>query len=168
MSDQSQPARDGRQETEAEQLDRNTIELLNELRVVGTGIQVIFAFLLVVPFNTGFRHISPFERDVYFITLLCVATSAVLLMSPTAHHRILFRHQQKPYLVRVGNRLAIVAMVLLAISMTGIVTLISDVVLGGITPVVFGGLTAVFVSGIWFGLPWLRRLQEGHGPRDPR
>ena len=168
MDDQSQPADDGREETEAEQLDRNTIELLNELRVVATGIQVIFAFLLVVPFNTGFQHISRFERDVYFVTLVCVATSAVLLMSPTAHHRILFRHHEKPYLIRVGNRLAIAAMILLAISLTGILTLISDVVLGGATPIVFGTLTAVVVCSVWFGLPLLRRYQERRGVRLPQ
>lgn len=157
-----------RDETAAETLDRNTIELLNELRVVATGIQVMFGFLLIVPFNTGFRHISRFERDVYFVTLLTVAASTVLLMSPTAHHRILFRRHEKPYLIRVGNRLAISAMALLAVGFTGILVLVSDVVLGGAVPIVVGVLTAGWTTGVWFGLPLLRRLQERTGSRLPR
>lgn len=168
MSQPPPTADSTRGETKAETLDRNTIELLNELRVVATGIQVMFGFLLIVPFNTGFRHISQFERDVYFATLLTVAASAVLLMSPTAHHRILFRHHEKPYLIRVGNRLAIVAMALLAVGFTGILVLVSDVVLGGAVPAVVGVLTAGWTTGVWFGLPLVRRLQERSGTQLPR
>jgi hypothetical protein len=163
MSDQ--PAQDtGRPgETEAETLDRNTIELLNELRVVATGIQVMFGFLLIVPFNSGFRRVSSFERTDYFVTLLCVATSAVLLMSPSIHHRILFRHHEKPYLVRVANRLAISAMIFLALSFTGILLLVSDVVLGGLAPVVVGTVATVGITVLWFGLPLVRREGEPSG-----
>jgi hypothetical protein len=78
--------RDDRDETPDEQLDRNTIELLNELRVAGTGIQVMFAFLLVVPFNTGWSKTSSFERAVYFVTLVLVALATFLLMAPPVHH----------------------------------------------------------------------------------
>lgn len=151
------------QETEAEKLDRNTIELLNELRVVATGIQVMFGFLLIVPFNNAFRRVSSFERTVYFVTLLCVATSAVLLMSPSIHHRILFRHHEKPFLVRVANRLAIAAMIFLAASFTGILLLVSDVVLGGVASVLVGAVSAASIVGLWFGLPLLRREDEPAG-----
>ena len=96
-----------RDETAAERLDRNTIELLNELRVAGTGIQVMFGFLLIVPFNTGWRHVSSFGHTVYFVTLLCVAVSGVLLIAPSVHHRILFRHGEKRYLITIANRVAI-------------------------------------------------------------
>ncbi|MGB9185578.1 MAG: DUF6328 family protein [Solirubrobacteraceae bacterium] len=166
MSDQ--PAQDtGRPgETEEEKLDRNTIELLNELRVVATGIQVMFGFLLIVPFNTGFRRVSSFERTDYFVTLLCVAVSAVLLMSPSIHHRILFRHHEKPYLVRVANRLAIMAMIFLAVSLIGILLLVSDVVVGGAAPVAVGAVATVTISVLWFGLPLVRR-EDAHPWKAP-
>jgi hypothetical protein len=126
----------------------------------------MFGFLLIVPFNTGFRRVSSFERTDYFVTLLCVATSAVLLMSPSIHHRILFRHHEKPYLVRVANRLAIAAMIFLALSFTGILLLVSDVVLGGLAPVVVGTVATVSITVLWFGLPLVRR-EGDHSGRPP-
>ena len=103
---------------------------------------------------------SSFERIDYFITLLCVAISAVLLMSPSIHHRILFRHGEKPFLVRVANRLAIAAMVFMAVSFTGILLLVSDVVVGGLAPLLVGVAAPVMISGLWFVLPLLRRERE--------
>ena len=96
-------------EPQSERLGRNVTDLLNELRVAGTGIQVMLAFLLVVPFNAGWQKASTFDRWDYFITLLCIATAAVLLIAPSVHHRLLFRQGERAYLVRVGTRLAIVA-----------------------------------------------------------
>lgn len=149
-----------RDETPQQRLDRNTIELLNELRIAGTGIQVMFAFLLVVPFNTGWHHVDSFERTVYFVTLLFVATAAFLLMAPPVHHRILFRRGEKRFLVRTANYLAIGGMVFLALGFTGILILISDVVVGGAAPVLVGVLAAAFVGGLWFLLPIIRRDEE--------
>lgn len=148
-----------RGESPLERLDRNTVELLNELRVAGTGIQVLFAFLLVVPFNTGFRRLSSFDRHEYFVTLLCLAIALALLIAPSIHHRLLFRQNQKAYLIAVGNRVAIVAMGFLTAGLTGIMVLISDVLFGGVTAAVVGTATAVGVGGLWFGLP-LRRRRE--------
>ncbi len=150
---------DPRDETAAERLDRNTMELLNELRVAGTGIQVLFAFLLVVPFNTGWRHVSAFGQTVYFAALLCVATAAVLLIAPSIQHRVLFRHGEKRYLVTTANRIAIIAMVFLAAGLTGILILISDVVVGGAAPWIVGGLSGLAIVALWFGIP-LRRIAE--------
>lgn len=110
MTQSAASAHDGREETKLEQLDRNTIELLNELRVASTGIQFMFGFLLIVPFDSAFGRISSFERTVYFATLMCVAVSSVLLMAPSIQHRILFRHREKGFLVAVANRLAIGSM----------------------------------------------------------
>ncbi len=92
----------GRDETEEERLDRNLSELLQELRVALPGVQVLFAFLLAVPFQQGFEKITPFQKDVYFGTLICTAISAVMLISPSAYHRLTFRYQQKrrPRLLR--------------------------------------------------------------------
>ncbi len=153
-------ADDDREETTDETLDRNTMELLNELRVAGTGIQVMFAFLLVVPFNTGWKKTTSFERTDYFITLALVATAAFLLMAPPIQHRLLFRHHEKRYLVTIGNRLAIAGMCFLALGFTGILVLLSAYVVGGLAPVVAGVLTFAFVGGLWFAVPLARRARE--------
>jgi hypothetical protein len=152
-------ASDERDETELERLDRNTVELLNELRVASTGIQVLFAFLLVVPFNVGFSKLSTFDRYCYFVTLLCIAAAAALLIAPSVHHRLLFRKKQKAYLVGVGTKLAIIAAAFLAVGMTGILVLISDVIFGGVTAAVVGAVTAAGVGALWFAMP-LRRRRE--------
>jgi len=90
----------GREESEDERLDRNLGELLQELRVALPGVQVLFAFLLAVPFQQNFTKITPFQEKVYFATLLCTAISAALLISPTAYHRLTFHLQQKKELPR--------------------------------------------------------------------
>ena len=160
MGETSQtPADDGRDETSLEQLDRNTIELLNELRVASTGIQVMFGFLLIVPFNNGFRRVSSFEKNVYFVTLLCVAVASVLLIAPSIQHRILFRQHEKGYLVSVANQLAIVAGVFLGVGFTGILVLVSDFVIGGAAPLIVGVLAAAGIGMLWFALPIARRVK---------
>lgn len=159
-SEASSREHDPRDETTAERLDRNTMELLNELRVAGTGIQVLFAFLLVVPFNTGWRHVSSFDRTVYFVALLCVAIAAVLLIAPSIQHRILFRRAEKRYLVDTANRIAIVAMVFLGAGMTAILILISDVVVGGAAPWIVGVLSGIGIAALWFGVPLSRIVEE--------
>jgi cation transport ATPase len=156
-SQTDQAGQSERHESEFERLDRNTVELLNELRVASTGIQVLFAFLLIVPFNTGFSKLSSFDRYDYFITLLCIAAAAALLIAPSMHHRLLFRRQEKDYLVRVGTRLAIISGVFLTVGMTGILVLISNVIFGTVTAIVVGTVGAVGVAGLWFGMPLHRR-----------
>jgi Family of unknown function (DUF6328) len=148
-----------RDETTAERLDRNTIELLNELRVAATGIQVLFAFLLVVPFYATFKDVSSFERDVYFVTLVCIATSAILLIAPSIHHRLLFQQGQRAYLVRSGNKLAIAASIFLSVGMTGILVLISDVVFGGAATPIVGVVAGGSIATLWFLVPLNRRRQ---------
>jgi hypothetical protein len=160
VSDRSEQAEQERDESQPERLDRNTVELLNELRIAGTGIQVMFAFLLVVPFNTGWKQVDGFERTVYFVTLLVVALAAFLLMAPPIHHRILFRHGEKPFLIRIGNYMAIGGMVCLGLGFVGILVLISDVVVGGAAPAVVGALALALVAGLWFVLPLVRRGEE--------
>jgi hypothetical protein len=144
-------------ESPRERLDRNTEELLQELRVAVTGVQVMLAFLLVVPFNTRFTKLSSFERYDYFVTLLCVTVAAVLLMLPSIHHRLLFRLQQKRYLVAVGTQAAIVGMAFLAAGFTGILVLISDFMWGGVTAGIVGGGGLVLIGTLWFAMPLARR-----------
>src|ERR1700761_9467446 len=119
-----------RDEREEERLDRNLGELLQELRIALPGVQVLFAFLLAVPFQQNFSKISEFEKRVYFATLLLTALSAALLIAPSAYHRVTFRYQQKHRLVFVANRLAIAGLAPLALAMTCAVMLITDVLFG--------------------------------------
>ncbi len=156
-SARSEEAEARRDESDPERLDRNTMELLNELRVANTGIQVMFAFLLVVPFQHGWSHVDGFERTVYFVTLLLVALAAFLLMAPSIHHRILFRKGEKPFLVEVGNRFAIAGGIFLALGFIGILLLISDVVVGGAAPGIVAGVAALIVGTLWFAVPLARR-----------
>ncbi len=160
MTEGGEEAERERDESRPERLDRNTVELLNELRIAGTGIQVMFAFLLVVPFNNGWNKVDSFERTVYFVTLLLVALATFLLMSPPIHHRILFRHGEKGFLLRTANYLAIAGMACLGGGFVGILVLISDFVVGGAAPVIVGVLTAALIGGLWFLLPIARRDAE--------
>jgi O-antigen ligase len=160
MTDRSEQAEDQRDETQPERLDRNTVELLNELRVAGAGVQVMFAFLLVVPFNQGWKRVDSFERSVYFATLLVVALGAFLLLAPPIHHRLLFRQGQKPFLIEVGNYMAIAGMVCVGLGFIGILILISDVAVGGAAPAIVGILAAAVLCGLWFVIPLVRRVEE--------
>ena len=144
----------------AKQLDRNLIELLNELRVTGTGIQVLFAFLLVVPFNSGYHRMSGFDKIVYFVALLSIASSSLLLIAPSVHHRLLFRHRERLFIVETANRLAIIGMVFLAIGMVAILILLSNVVFGTIAAALVGVLAALAVALLWFSIPLVRRAEE--------
>jgi hypothetical protein len=148
----------GRDETAAERLDRNLGELLQELRVALPGVQVLFAFLLAVPFQRNFTKIDGFEKHVYFATLLCTALSAILLIAPSSYHRMTFRMQQKRELLRLANRFTIAGLALLALAMTGAIVLITDVLFGGVATIVTGALTAFAFAVFWYVIPLRRRL----------
>lgn len=149
----------GRDETEEERLDRNLGELLQELRVALPGVQVLFAFLLAVPFQQNFTTISEFEKKVYFATLLLTALSAALLIAPSAYHRITFRYQQKHRLVFISNRLAIAGLISLALAMTCAILLITHLLFGATATIVTTVcVVAVFVV-LWAVLPLKRRLK---------
>jgi uncharacterized membrane protein len=160
----------GRDETEAERLDRNLGELLQELRVALPGVQVLFAFLLAVPFQQGFEKITGFQKGAYFGTLVCTAIAAVMLISPSAYHRLTFRYQQKRQLVFYANRFAIVGLVLLALAMAGAIMLITAVLVGPVATVITSVLALAMFALFWAGLPLQRRgrlREEGLLPPDP-
>jgi high-affinity Fe2+/Pb2+ permease len=148
----------GREESESERLDRNLSELLQELRVALPGVQVLFAFLLAVPFQQNFTKITPFQEKVYFATLILTAASAILLISPTAYHRMTFRMQQKDDLVFLANRLTIAGLALLALAMTGAIMLITDVLFGTAATVVTAAATLAAFAAFWYLLPLRRRV----------
>lgn len=145
------------EETQKERLDRNLMELLGELRVALPGVQVLFAFLLAVPFQAGFRRVTPFQRDVYFATLCCALLASACLIAPTPFHRVTFRLHQKRALVRIANRLTIVGLGLLAVAMSGVILLISDVLFGTAAAIVATVLAAAAFALLWGVLPLLYR-----------
>jgi hypothetical protein len=147
----------GREESEEERADRNLSDLLQELRVALPGVQVLFAFLLTVPFTQRFDSLSEFEKDLYFGVLISVALATVLLVAPTAGHRILFRRQQKEFIVSPSNRLALAGLLLLAISMTGAIALISHFIFGTTTAAISTIVMAAAFVGFWFFGPIVRR-----------
>jgi hypothetical protein len=152
----------GRDETEEERLDRNLQELLGELRVILPGVQVLFAFLLVVPFNQRFADVSAFQKDLYLATLLFAAGASVCLIAPSIHHRITFRTQDKEHLVLRANQLTIVGCGLLALAMTGAIWLITGFLFGDAVTAIAAGAVALAFVVMWYGVPlWrLRRVQR--------
>lgn len=148
-----------REESKSERLDRNLSELLQELRVALPGVQVLFAFLLVVPFNNGFAEVTSFQKTVYFVTLLLVFAVSVCLIAPTVHHRILFRQQDKERILQVANRLAIIGLFLLAFALVGVLLLITDFIYTDSTATAAIGGLGLVLALVWFGIP-LRRLQD--------
>lgn len=157
MSDRSS----GREETKGERLDRNLSELLQEVRVALPGVQVLFAFLLAVPFQQNFKDITAFQQDVYFATLLLTAISAALLISPTAYHRMTFRQQQKDHLIFLANRLTIAGLASLALAMTGAIVLITDVLFGTVATAITGAAALGMFALLWGALPLHRRFSQG-------
>jgi uncharacterized protein DUF6328 len=149
----------GREETEEERADRNLSDLLQELRVALPGVQVLFAFLLTVPFTQRFQDLSDFQEKLYFGVLITVALATVMLVAPTAGHRILFRRQQKEFIVTISNTLALIGLLFLAIAMTGAIALISDFIFGTTTAVISTIVMAVAYAGFWYLGPLRRRQQ---------
>jgi Family of unknown function (DUF6328) len=156
-SSKSRSRSSSRHETPAERADRNLGELLQELRVALPGVQVLFAFLLTVPFSNGFTRIDDFQRVLYFGVLLSTALATALLIAPTANHRLLFQMRDKENLVRVSNRLAILGLAVLSISLTAAVLLISDILFKGPAPAIFTAITGLVFVVLWGVLPVLRR-----------
>ncbi len=151
--DTEKPIEERTGESRHERTSRELAELLQELRVVLPGVQVLFAFLLTVPFSARFGEVSPLEQAVFFGTLVCTALSTGLLLAPSAHHRLLWRKQAREHRLRVANRLAIAGIILLVFAMVGAMFLISAFLFGS-TPAASATavLTAFFVY-VWFVMP---------------
>ena len=144
------------EETHEERVNRELIELLNELRVALPGVQVLFAFLLAVPFSQRFAETTELQRDAYMTALLSTLAGSVFLIAPTAYHRIRFRDRDKEALLQISNVFAIVGVVCLAVGMTAVVFLVTDLIFKGVTTVVTAATGALFAT-VWFVLPLLRK-----------
>ncbi|WP_369253287.1 DUF6328 family protein [Geodermatophilus amargosae] len=150
---------DGRDESHAERIDRELMELLNELRIALPGVQFLFAFLLVVPFQQATERATDFQRDVYFVTLVAAVTATALLIAPAAQHRALFRQHDKEDLLRRSNRHAFLGLCVLAIALVAAVVLVVDVLFALPQALVTGGVVAALLGWLWIGSPILQRAR---------
>jgi hypothetical protein len=145
-------------EDEKERLDRELIELLNELRVALPGVQVLFAFLLIVPFSQRFPQMTAVQRDVYFAAVVTTTIATMLLIAPTALHRIEWRARDKEWMLKASNAFAIAGTLFLALSMTAVLFLIADVLFKGGAAALVAAIAAGLFALLWFALPLWRRL----------
>ncbi|MBA3690087.1 MAG: hypothetical protein H0W82_01590 [Actinobacteria bacterium] len=154
-------AGEGGAESDKERVDRELIELLNELRVSLPGVQVLFAFLLTVPFSSGFTRLTAGQRGWYFATFLATAGASAFLMAPTSYHRILFRRADKDRMLRTASTFAIAGTVLLSLAIGGAVFVVADVMYATVTAAGTTAAVAIGVAWLWFGLPLWRRAHGG-------
>ena len=145
-------------ETESERLDRNLEQLLTELRVAMPGVQILFGFLLSVPFTQRFGSVTEFQRDVYVVALCAAGVATAFLIAPTAYHRITFRRGEKRHLVFAASRWTIIGLAALAVAMNASVLLVADFLFESwITTAIVVAMAALYV-GLWFLWPLARRL----------
>ena len=145
--------------------DRQMIELLNELRVALPGVQILFAFLLTVPFSFRFDKLTAFQRDVYYITLMATLLSTACLIAPSAGHRLRFHQGERAWIVESANRLLIVGLVLLAVALTSSVLLITDLMFDGARVWIYTAFVAAVLVGLWFVRPLARHARgQSSGP----
>lgn len=154
---------DRRDETDAQRADRNLGELLQELRVAGLGVQVLFGFLLALPFTMRFAKLSDLQRDDYLVTLLLAVLSTVLLVGPVAYHRLVFHRHEKGRLLAIANVMALAGLTTVALAISSAVLLVTSFVDHGAAGPVIASCTAVVFAGAWFVLPLVRRARD-----DPR
>lgn len=153
----SEPHSYTRDESEAERIDRNFGEQLQELRIAQAGVQILFAFLLTIPFQQRFATLSEIQRTIYVITLLSVAVSTLVFMTPVAMHRMLFREGLKDFVVRHTDTLIGTGMFFLVIGIVGGVVLVLDVLLSHTTAFWIGGAIAALAAVLWVLLPLSQR-----------
>jgi Family of unknown function (DUF6328) len=151
------------EESKKERIDRELIELLNELRVALPGVQVLFAFLLIVPFSNGYTRMTTGQKDIFFAIFVSTALASAFLIAPSANHRILFRQRDKERLLVRSNRQAIVGLVFLALSVIGAAALITDVIFESLTASLTAAGLAIVLVLLWFAIPLYRRITTTGG-----
>jgi hypothetical protein len=145
--------------------DRQMIELLNELRVALPGVQILFAFMLTVPFSVRFGDLTLFQRDVYYVTLIATALSAACLIAPSAAHRLRFHQGEREWIVESASNLMIAGLVFLAFALGGSVLLITDLMFDGARVWIYTGAVVLIIVGLWFARPLLRHARgKSSGP----
>jgi O-antigen/teichoic acid export membrane protein len=155
-----QLAPSGRTEEEQERLNRQMLELLNELRVAMPGVQVLFGFLLTVPFQQRFAAVNAFQKTVYVVSLIAAACATALLIAPSAYHRMTFQRHEKPNVIRLGTWQFLVGLLALAIAMIGAVVLVLDFLFKAPMALVIAIALGLLYLALWFGLGAARRLRK--------
>jgi hypothetical protein len=150
----------GNRETRHERVDRELIELLNELRVALPGVQVLFAFLLTVPFTQRFGSTTEIERDIYFVTLILAALSSILLIAPSSQHRLLFRKRDKEALLFRSNAYAIAGLVCLGAALCSAVLFVSLFLFSSLVGTLVTAALGAILVVLWIALPIRRRFVE--------
>ena len=153
----SAQAPDPRDESEAQRADRNLGELLQELRVAGLGVQVLFGFLLSLPFTNRFTRLSSGQHDLYLACLVLAAVATALLLGPVAYHRLVFRRGQKESLVRAASVMAIAGLATVGLAVSAAVLLVTGYVASGLTAAVISVLVFLVFGLLWFAFPLTRR-----------
>ena len=153
----SAQAPDPRDESEAQRADRNLGELLQELRVAGLGVQVLFGFLLSLPFTNRFTRLSPGQHDLYLACLVLAAVATALLLGPVAYHRLVFRRGLKESLVRAASVMAIAGLATVGLAVSAAVLLVTGYVASGPTAAVISVLVFLVFGLLWFAFPLTRR-----------
>jgi hypothetical protein len=143
--------------------DRQMMELLNELRVALPGVQILFAFLLTVPFAQGFQKVTEAQKDLYFATLLATCAATICLIAPSATHRLRFHKRDRAYLVESANRYLIAGLVFLGIAITLALTLITDYLYDGIVVWLAPAIVVLLIALVWFVRP-IARGDKSSGP----
>jgi ABC-type multidrug transport system permease subunit len=143
-----------------ERRDQQVIELLNELRVAIPGVQILFGFLLTVPFTQRWGDTSEFQRIVFFVALIAVTAATAFLIAPTGMHRLRFHQRDRAFLVEYANRMAIAGLLCLAVALSAAVLLITDVLWGSVTVAIVTVAVSGLLGGLWFGLPVGRGARE--------
>ena len=141
-------------------LNRELIELLNELRVALPGVQVLFAFLLAVPFANGWQRVTNFQRDVFFVAFLCTATATILLIAPSTYHRLRWREHDKEHMLVTANRLTIAGSAFLAAAMVSVVLLITDLLFSLGWALIATVVVAAAFAWFWYGLALTRAARD--------
>ena len=141
--------------------ERQMAELLQELRVALPGVQILFAFLLTVPFSQGFSRVTNFQKDLFFATLMCTALSTACLIAPTATHRLRFHQRDRKYVIEVAHKLTITGLVFLAMAILLAVALITDFLFDGAARWIWPALVGVVIAVLWFIRPLLRTGSSG-------
>jgi hypothetical protein len=149
-----------RSDEEQERLNRQLVELLNEIRVAMPGVQVLFAFLLAVPFQQRFGEVNAFQRDVYFVALLAAAVATAFFIAPSAYHRMAFQQHEKREIVRTGTRQFVLGLIALAVAMNCAVVLVTDFLFEAPTVIVTLAVLASLFAWLWFGYGVWRRLRR--------
>jgi small basic protein len=154
---------DGRDETENERLDRNWNEILQELRVIQTGTQILTGFLLTLAFQQRFTDLDAYQVDTYLALVIVAGLTTVLGLTPVSLHRALFRKRAKSTIVKIANRILKITLAFVGITLVGTVMLIFDVVVGRSAGIIAGVVTLVVIALVWLALPYgaARDLKRG-------